>query len=201
MASGVYAFRHISGAVYVGSSEEISKRRYWHRVMLRSNSHHCVRLQELFNRDGEQAFTFEILEECSTKELREKEQIWADKQTDLIGQSCKGWKHTDATIKKQREARRAYLMTPGAREALAERAKLQHASGKLGRATWSDETRKTAEAKQAAALRARCTKLSDENLAAIRASKESRSVIAERYGIREGTVSAIRLKKDAYAHR
>lgn len=65
--------------VYIGSSIQIEKRWKEHKRRLNTNKHHNINLQEAWNAYGDEAFTFEILEETNTKEeLVLGEQKWLD---------------------------------------------------------------------------------------------------------------------------
>jgi group I intron endonuclease len=75
---GIYAIRHLeSGKVYVGSASNISKRWSRHRKDLRAGVHKNKHLQAAWNKYGEEAFVFEILE--LTSEFDAREQYWIDK--------------------------------------------------------------------------------------------------------------------------
>lgn len=73
---GIYAIEHLSGKCYVGSASNISKRWSRHRADLRQGKHRNLHLQAAWDRDGEAAFTFRILE--ITEELTTREQHWID---------------------------------------------------------------------------------------------------------------------------
>lgn len=77
--SGIYAIRHKnSGKVYVGSSVNIHVRWKQHKSSLKHRRHHCVRLQRAWNKYGEEAFEFFILEKVD-EDLRQIEQNYIDK--------------------------------------------------------------------------------------------------------------------------
>ena len=74
---GVYEIRHVgSGRTYIGSSVEIEVRMNRHRWMLVENRHDNIHLQRAWNKYGESAFRFDIVEECAEKEIIEREQHW-----------------------------------------------------------------------------------------------------------------------------
>lgn len=68
--SGVYRITCLENArCYVGSSKDLTSRQNKHFYDLRKNKHCNPHLQNTWNKYGEQAFVFEILEECEpTKE-------------------------------------------------------------------------------------------------------------------------------------
>jgi len=64
MTTGVYEIKNkLNGKAYLGSSGNIERRRSNHYYLLRSGRHHCVYLQRAWNKHGEKAFEFSILEE------------------------------------------------------------------------------------------------------------------------------------------
>lgn len=66
---GVYAIK-VNGEVrYIGSSKNIMKRKSCHLANLRHNKHNNENLQKDYDTYGEDAFIFEILEECLVKDL------------------------------------------------------------------------------------------------------------------------------------
>lgn len=71
---GAYAIRNIhTGKVYVGSSSSIKDRWHQHRSDLRRNRHHSILLQRAWNKHGEGAFEFVVLETCQPDKLFEVE--------------------------------------------------------------------------------------------------------------------------------
>lgn len=72
--SGIYKIEHVtSGRVYVGSSVNIASRRRHHLGNLRRGSHFNVKLQNAWNKYGEQAFAFILIEECERGSLALRE--------------------------------------------------------------------------------------------------------------------------------
>jgi len=83
MKSGIYQIRNKkNGKVYIGSTANFKKRWRVHRSSLRGGYHFNEHLQRAWNKYGEFSFAFEILEQCSIKHLREKEQIYLEKVPD-----------------------------------------------------------------------------------------------------------------------
>lgn len=65
MNSGVYVIHNTkTGMVYIGSSYNLRERWKSHRYQLNSGNHENFRLQDAWNKDGEQAFKFYVLEYC-----------------------------------------------------------------------------------------------------------------------------------------
>lgn len=80
MKSGIYQIRYLdSGKVYVGSAVYLAQRRRIHMHHLRTSRHHSVKLQRAYNKHGEDAFVFEVLELVDRSALIEREQFWIDK--------------------------------------------------------------------------------------------------------------------------
>lgn len=67
----------VNGKFYVGSSID-TRRRFWnHKRLLRNGSHHCCHLQSSWNKHGEDAFEFVVIEEIPDDQcLVEAENIW-----------------------------------------------------------------------------------------------------------------------------
>lgn len=64
---------------YIGSTVNLFMRWNSHCNELRRNRHANQHLQRAWNNYGEIAFTFEVIEECSTDTLLEREQYWLEK--------------------------------------------------------------------------------------------------------------------------
>lgn len=78
--SGIYRITcTISKKPYIGSAVNLRQRHTNHFSMLRCNSHHSISLQRAWNKYGEDAFTFEVLELALIPFLIEREQHWLDK--------------------------------------------------------------------------------------------------------------------------
>ena len=146
MTCGVYEIRHDrTQRRYVGSSAEIERRWAWHRTMLRTGKHHCDFLQNVWNKYLPEEFSFSILEECSTESLAEREQFHMDAtakgklmNSQPTARSSRGYQHSPEAKRKMSEAAKRVAQDPEERQRRSERAKAQHAAGKLGRATWTE---------------------------------------------------------------
>lgn len=67
---GIYKITNkTNGKFYIGSSKNISKRFREHKLDLKKNKHKNKKLQNAFNKYGEENFIFEILEECNLENL------------------------------------------------------------------------------------------------------------------------------------
>jgi hypothetical protein len=70
--------------------------------------------------------------------VSEREEFWCTQFKKLLcGHPATGFTHTIESRIKQKVGRAKNLEDPKARQLLSERAKAQHAAGKLGRATWT----------------------------------------------------------------
>lgn len=81
--SGIYSITNTTnGKRYVGSSGNIEKRFRSHKRLLSKGKHPNIHLQRAWVRDGEQAFTFSIIELCEPADLIAKEQSHIDIRAD-----------------------------------------------------------------------------------------------------------------------
>ncbi len=80
-ASGIYRITCASnGRFYIGSSINLSHRFQEHRGRLRHTKHENIKLQRAWDKYGEEAFSFEVLELVLFPELlTNREQYWFDK--------------------------------------------------------------------------------------------------------------------------
>lgn len=79
MESGVYRIvNKIDGKIYVGSAKNTTKRKSEHFWCLRNRRHCNVYLQRAYNKHGEDAFIFEIIELCDEVDCVEREQYYID---------------------------------------------------------------------------------------------------------------------------
>lgn len=77
--TGVYKILCVpTGKIYVGSSVKIYSRWSSHRQYLRKNKSPCTILQRAWNKYGESAFEFSILEECAREVKEDREQHYID---------------------------------------------------------------------------------------------------------------------------
>lgn len=74
LITGIYAIRNAkTGDRYIGQAVDIKRRWIDHRKALGRGLAPSPRLQEAWNKFGEKAFVFEVLQECSREELEERE--------------------------------------------------------------------------------------------------------------------------------
>ena len=69
----------ITKKVYIGScSFGFNKRKNVHLCFLRKNKHHSKKLQNSYNKYGEEFFIFSLIEECNKNNILIREQYWID---------------------------------------------------------------------------------------------------------------------------
>lgn len=85
LETGVYRIINaVNGKFYIGSTSKSFKQRWRdHRLLLRGNRHHNRHLQYAWNKYGEQAFTFSIVERCIPEQCLEREQWWINNDNPL----------------------------------------------------------------------------------------------------------------------
>ena len=128
--SGIYEIKcFANGKRYIGSSKNIKSRWATHRATLESGQHYNKHLQYCWNKYGKRRFQFSILEECVSKQLLEREQFYLDNAKDsqlLNGSIIARCPESTLKIRQQR----------------SERARIQHAKGRLGQATWNEDVKR-----------------------------------------------------------
>lgn len=113
-ASGIYRITCIAnGRIYIGSAVNIQSRWRIHLHHLRQNKHHSITMQRAWQKYGEEAFTFEVIELVLAPFLLEREQHWLDTlqpfsqhgfNTDRIAGSRYGYAPSPETREKLRKA-------------------------------------------------------------------------------------------------
>lgn len=79
MKTGIYSITNkITDKRYIGSAVNIDIRWSKHKLDLKNDKHHSLKLQRAWKKYGESAFEFEILYECDKSELLFCEQNWID---------------------------------------------------------------------------------------------------------------------------
>lgn len=75
--SGIYQIKNlVDGKIYVGSSSIIQKRKTQHYLNLRKGTHPNQKLQNAWNKYGENNFEFSIVEKCEIHDLLYREQFY-----------------------------------------------------------------------------------------------------------------------------
>lgn len=77
---GIYQIKNIiNDKRYIGQTVNEKRRKANHLFLLRRNQHHSTKLQNAYNKYGEENFVFEMLEECEVEKLNEKELLYIQK--------------------------------------------------------------------------------------------------------------------------
>lgn len=126
---GVYIIRcKRSGRVYVGSAASTFANRWkGHRSDLRKNKHHSPKLQNAWNKYGEDNFEFKVAEYCLREHVLAQEQVYIDYYLQwgkrfllnvcYVAGNCAGLKQTEATKQKRREGMLKHFENPEYRAA------------------------------------------------------------------------------------
>lgn len=78
-----------NGKLYIGSSKTIERRLKDHRRLLSKGTHHSSKLQNAWNKYGEESFLFLVIVECSVDALRGIEKTYIDRyNTFRSGYNC-----------------------------------------------------------------------------------------------------------------
>lgn len=83
--TGIYKITCIpTNQVYIGQSASIKKRWVAHKTALKHKIHGNYKLQEAYNLYGKDNFVFEILEQCSARQLNDKEKEYVKKYNSFL---------------------------------------------------------------------------------------------------------------------
>ena len=115
----------VDGRFYVGSTAYPRRRWPVHRTRLRNGKHPIIRLQRAWNKYGEAAFVYAVIEHCSKQKRWDREQYWLtklDAANPLVGYNRSrfalgnaGWKHKPETLAlftKQRKGKKKPPFSP-----------------------------------------------------------------------------------------
>lgn len=81
---GIYSITNLTNnKIYIGQTVNYKRRISDHKSALRNNRHPNQHLQNAWNKDKENNFTFSLLEECSIETLDEKEQYYIKKYNSI----------------------------------------------------------------------------------------------------------------------
>ena len=112
---GVYRIKNTgNGKLYIGSSVNCKQRIGQHKSALRNGRHHSRYLQREWNKSGEDAFAFDVVETCASEHVRAVEQVFIEYFKSANSQhgynmcpvagSCRGTKASDETRRKMSQA-------------------------------------------------------------------------------------------------
>lgn len=152
-ASGIYQILCVpTGKIYIGSSEDLAIRLRTHRAALRAQRHENSYLQRAWNKYGESAFEFSVIELVLIGFCLEREQYWLDKLRSyderrgfnisrVAGAPMAGRKHTPESLARMSAVQRGRKHTPETRQKIAD-----HHRGKVFGVQTAESLRKRAEA-------------------------------------------------------
>jgi group I intron endonuclease len=114
MNSGIYKITcEITNKFYIGSSQELNRRKVYHFNRLRANKHPNPHMQNSYNLYGEQSFEYEVIKYCDVVELLKEEQLILDKYINtgvlfnvalIAGASFRNRRHKKETIEKMKKS-------------------------------------------------------------------------------------------------
>lgn len=122
---GIYMIRNrLDGRVYVGQAANLALRHRQHFRALKRGDHRNIRMQRAYERDGEPAFDFSIIELCEPAQLTEREQFWIDAHSYVYnicpaGGSSLGVKRSAETRAKQSALKLGKKTGPRSPESIA----------------------------------------------------------------------------------
>lgn len=86
---GIYKITNtITNEVYIGSTNSYPKRIYEHFKDLSSGKSKTIRFQESFTQYGSDSFIVELIEECDSSALGEREFFWVEKHKEHLMNTC-----------------------------------------------------------------------------------------------------------------
>ncbi|PSL83768.1 hypothetical protein C7T35_15420 [Variovorax sp. WS11] len=148
MNSGIYKIVNtVNGKAYIGSAINFQRRWDLHLSLLRRNMHHNIKLQRSWNKYGETAFAFSVIDRAPADlNLVAVEQKWLDSEAPFYNiartaGSQLGVKLSDETKRKMSAVR--FGKTPSAET----RAKMS--SWQIGKTVSEETRRKISETKRA----------------------------------------------------
>lgn len=102
--SGIYAITNQkNNRVYVGNSKDIFSRWSVHKSNLKHNKHNNTQLQDDYNNQTVDDFTYSILEECLQRDLLFNEKEWKDRYNNVY--NTNNIVSTDKKIRRGKEAK------------------------------------------------------------------------------------------------
>ncbi len=154
-ASGIYKITCTANKrIYIGSALNLYGRKAKHFSLLRRNTHHNPILQNAWNKYGESAFTFEVLEYVLPISLTAREQYWFKKlkpfgrkgfNIDREAGSRLGFKFTHESREKMRQSHLGQVSHNRGKKASPETREKQR-QAKLGKKRTSESIEKTRQA-------------------------------------------------------
>lgn len=126
--SGIYGiFNAISGKVLVGSTANLRTRWNQHRSAARNGRHGNPYFQRAWNLNGEGAFEFRVLEECSKEVLVPREDYWMAFHRSLDSAYGYNMKNASMSVISDEMKRKIGLANSGKRPSVETRSKMSQA--------------------------------------------------------------------------
>ena len=150
---GVYRFGFVgTDKTYIGSGVSVAKRKQDHLYRFRKSIHHNQIAQKCWNKYGENAFWFQVIEYCNKSECISREQYYIDTLSPkmnmrLIAHSCIGMKRSDITKVKMSESQKGRVFSNETKEKMRD--------AKLGRKLSPEHVEKLRIASKGRTLRNR----------------------------------------------
>ncbi len=192
--SGVYEiYCTANGKRYIGSAQCLRHRRNDHLHLLRTHQHHSIHLQRAWDKYGEAAFQFNILEFCDVGDLLQREQYYLDAFHPELNVAfdaaspMKGRNHTEETLRR--------LSEYASKQPRTEQHRFNIAKALFGRVRSEEERRNISKGTAERTPRGEnvnFAKLTERDVIEIRAryarGRESSTKLAEIYGVYHSTI-------------
>jgi group I intron endonuclease len=170
---GVYQIRNtITGAAYVGSTNDFARRKAEHFKRMRAGAHPARHLQNSVAKHGVEAFAFDILMECAEHELLDAEQAEIDRVIAAEGRKAlynanpkadrRAWTDESKAILREK---RIGENNPFFGKKHTEEAGAKMSASRAGRSTWNKGKKATPEHRAAIAAGGRGRRHSEETKA------------------------------------
>jgi group I intron endonuclease len=173
MNSGIYRWCNtINNKCYIGSAEDLEKRRKRHLWLLAAGKHHSIHFQRAWNIYGSEAFVFEILELCPVGELLQREQKAIDafdairggyNVAYIAGSPMAGRTHTEQTKKQMSENRLGKSKPDGFRDKISKLKKGVAIGPKGNKKAWENRRKRELTEKEKTCYEAGKDRLRDLN--------------------------------------
>lgn len=96
----------VNKKVYIGSAIDFNRRKRRHFYLLRKGNHHSIKLQNSFNKYGEEKFIIKIIEIVDdVNELIKREQYWIDKVKPALNMTLIAGLNSHLGLKRSQETK------------------------------------------------------------------------------------------------
>ncbi len=145
LKSGIYQITNWeNNKIYIGSAIKLNSRWLSHKSHFRRGKHQNSRFQRAWNKYGEGAFTFHILEYCNKDVLIEREQHWMDKTqcyNPIIGYNNRKIADSGLGTKRTEESKVKMSIAAKLRPPMSEETRLKISKTKKGNSPLSEEAK------------------------------------------------------------